>query len=157
MRDSEIPDQELPGMWEHSDFIGGRTDDTPPKKTTVKVRERPALYSVPFWNEKGDGIEAAVEEYRNQRKKYSTWEIEVRGWPGESQIIGLVWEGRQTHYAFYLEDVLANPHLENGIHFDAGTSCRELFVESDEWKRVLNELNIITGDSTVQSEGKADK
>lgn len=123
------------------------------KSTTVQVRERPALYSSPHWQDKDQA--ERTELWRTQRKKYTTWEIGVWEYvPGLSKVIGLMHGGQPTYHAFYLADVLENPHLEDGIHFDAGTSRTELFIEPDEWKRVLNELGLITGDSNVQSESE---
>jgi hypothetical protein len=119
--------------------------------TTVTVRERPALYSVPGWQNKDKSVEA----YRDARKKYNKWEIGI--WGEDTEIIGLLIGGVSTHYAFYLEDVLDNPRFEEGCHFDAGTSCRELFVEPDEWKRVLNELLVAIGHPSVQHESKEDQ
>lgn len=121
------------------------------KSTTVQVRERPPLFSSPHWQDK-DQTER-TELWRTQRKKYSTWQIGVWGEPG-CKVIGLMHGGVHTHLAFYVKDVMRDPRVNEGIHFDAGTSRTELFIEPDEWKRVLNELGLITGDSNVQSESE---
>jgi hypothetical protein len=141
-------DQELPGMWESADLSRGETDTVQsiPKTTTVSVRERPALFSSPHWQDKD--LSEKTEKWRDQRKKYSTWQIDVWGDEG-SEIIGLMYGGVPTHYAFYLKDILDNPRVLDGIHFDAGTSRTELYIEPEEWKRVLQELDIMSGDSSV--------
>jgi hypothetical protein len=108
------------------------------------------LFHSPHWQD--ESLRDKTEQWRDQRKKYTTWEIGIWGDEG-LEIIGLLYGGVRTHYAFYLADVLANPRIEEGIHFDAGTSCRELFIEPDEWKRVLNELNVSTGVVDVSDQG----
>lgn len=122
------------------------------KKVHTAIRERPSLFSTPHCHEKdSDGNTIpAVEEWRNQRIKYESKRWEVGIWTtqygGDQEVLGLIIDGVSfTHYAFYLDDILANPRaIENGIHFDAGTSCTELYIEPNEWKRVLNELDVMS-------------
>ncbi len=115
------------------------------------------LFHSPHWRD--ESLRDRTEQWRDQRKKYSTWQIAIWGDEG-SEVIGLVYGGVSTRYAFYLKDVIDNPRTKEGIHFDAGTSCRELFIESDEWERVLNEFDILPRDSNVLNEetttGKTD-
>lgn len=113
------------------------------KMTNCSIRERPALFSSPHWQH--ESLVEKTEEWRDQRKKYSTWQIGI--WTTDystEEIIGLLINNYPTHYAFYLKDILENPRTKDGIYFDAGTSCTELFIEPAEWERVLNELDIMS-------------
>jgi hypothetical protein len=113
------------------------------KMTNCSIRERPALFSSPYWQDKL--LVDKTEEWRDQRKKYSTWQIGI--WTTDyniQEVIGLLVRDYPTHYAFYLRDVLENPRTKDGIHFDAGTSRTELFIEPAEWERVLNELDTLS-------------
>lgn len=125
------------------------------KMVNVTVRERPALFSTPNWQEKlEDGSTIpAVEIWRDQRMRYERRRWHIGIWiydykPG-TEIIGLLLDGPYpTHLAFELDSLLTNrikrEALEEGIYFDAGTSCTELYIEPDEWKRVLNELDVMS-------------
>lgn len=120
-----------------------------PRSTTVTVRERPALFSSPHWQD--ESLRDKTEQWRDQRKKYTTWEIGIWGDEG-SEIIGLMYGSMHTHYAFYLKNILDNPRTLDGIHFDAGTSRLELFIEPKEFRRVLKELNAMPRDHPLYSE-----
>jgi hypothetical protein len=123
------------------------------KSTSVRLRQRPGIYQTPGW----DKNRTKAEKWRNERITYENKRWQIGLWYNNTKpdklIIGLLLDGPYvTHYAFYLKDVLDNPRTEQGIHFDAGTSRAELFIEPDEWKRVLYELDLIPGNSHIQSE-----
>lgn len=117
----------------------------------MPVRERPALFNSPYWRDKD--LRAYTELWRDRRKKYTTCQIGVWGEEG-SEIIGLMHGGVPTHYAFYLKDILDNPKALDGIYFDAGTSYTELYVEPEEWRRVLRELDVMSRYHSLQSQAE---
>lgn len=118
----------------------------------VKVRKRPALFSSPGWQEKTEDGETlpATEAWRDQRIKYEQYKLAVWTYDHNpySKVIGL-WLHGPTHFAYYVDDI-DDWHLNDGWCFDAGTSCSELFVEPEEWRRALNELNVSNWSSTFQ-------
>lgn len=82
MRDTETPDQELPGMWEHADFIGGEADtleepramnfrdlsDEEVAELAERIRrERPQIIAV-----SQDGIQAWSNGVREYFKQHPT-------------------------------------------------------------------------------------
>lgn len=121
------------------------------KMTHVKVRKRPALFSSPKWQEKTEDGQTlpATERWRDQRKQYDMWEVGIwiNDYNPTEEIVGLLHHGHPTHHAFYLRDLLADKAsllAGKGIYFDAGTSCSELYVEPEEWQRVLEELDFMS-------------
>lgn len=127
----------------------------PIKMCNVQVRKRPALFSTPNWQEKtseGQTI-PAVEIWRDQRMTYETWEIGLwtYDYNPHEEVFGLLHYGYPTHFAYYLSS-MHNLEEDKGNYFDAGTSCPELYVEPEEWRRVLQELDIVSRYHSLQSE-----
>lgn len=118
----------------------------------IKVRKRPALYRSPGWQEHteaGDPL-PATEIWRNKRITYEQYKLAVWTYDHNpySKVIGL-WLHGPTHFAFLIDDI-TDWHLNDGWYFDGGNSCPELFVEPEEWRRALNELDIPMWSSTFQ-------
>ena len=116
------------------------------KSTNILIRQRPSLFSAPLWQEKTESGKPlpATKFWRDQRKIYVTWQIGIWKYPYyDGFVVGLLYNNQPTHFSYRLEDFFTNPFKpEKGFYFDAGTSCTELYVEPEEWKRVLDELEI---------------